>query len=60
MTSLTTFLIALGPAARSELGVGGEDTGREASEQLMGDGVLPVQVQAGPVVGEHPGGRLAP
>jgi hypothetical protein len=44
---------------RRELGIGRADTGREPGEQLMGNGGLPVQVQAGPVIGKQPG-RPAP
>jgi hypothetical protein len=42
---------------RRELSIGRARLGGEPGEQLMGGGVLPVQVQAGPVTGEHTGGR---
>jgi hypothetical protein len=51
--------LPLRQAIRRELGIGHADTGREPGEQLMGNGGLPVQVQAGPVTGKQPA-RAAP
>ena len=42
---------------RRQLGIRCAGLGGEPGEQLMRGGGLPVQVQAGPVVGEQPGGQ---
>ena len=47
----------IGRGQRRQLGIGRAGLGGEPGQQLVDGGGLPVQVQAGPVIGEQPGGQ---